>query len=142
MKAVLRPAAARDVPALVDLLHALGYPHTEDFLAQRLHALRAHPDSLLQVAEEDGAVLGLISVHFIPQLALAGDFCRVSYLCVDERARGGGIGARLLAFAEEQARQRGCDRIELHSHARRVDAHRFYAREGFEEVPKYLLKKL
>lgn len=142
MNPQLRSAAAGDIPALVELLAQLGYPGTGRFLADRLRDLAAHPEAVVQVAESGGTVLGLISLHFIPQLALAGDFCRIGYLCVAERARGSGVGAQLLAFAEAQARSRGCDRIELHSHARRVDAHRFYAREGFVESPKYLVRML
>lgn len=142
MNVQLRPARADDAPALVDLLAQLGYEGTGAFIAERLRALEAHPDSLLQVAAAEGVVLGVISVHFVPQLALAGDFCRVSYLCVADRARGSGIGARLLAFAETEARRRGCDRLELHSSTRRVDAHRFYFREGYVESPKYLVKLL
>lgn len=142
MNVLLRAAHAQDAPALVDLLQQLGYEDAGRFIAKRLRALTDHADSLLQVAEVDGLVLGFISVHFIPQLALAGDFCRISYLCVADRARGSGIGAQLLALAEQEARRRGCDRIELHSHTRRVDAHRFYAREGYVESPKYLMKAL
>lgn len=142
MNVKLRPATTADTASLVELLRQLGYPDTERFIAERLPQLAAHPEGLVQVAEADGVVLGFISLHIIPQLALAGDFCRVSYLCVADRARGSGIGAQLLAFAEAQARARGCDRIELHSHERRVDAHRFYAREGYAEVPKYLVKPL
>lgn len=138
----LRPATQQDAPALVELLLQLGYPGTQAFIAGRLRALVAHPDSLLQVAELQGAVAGVISLHFVPQLARSGDFCRVSYLCVSEHARGSGIGARLLAFAEAEARRRGCARIELHSSSHRVDAHRFYAREGYVESPKYLMKPL
>jgi GNAT superfamily N-acetyltransferase len=66
----------------------------------------------------------------------------VSYLCVADHARGSGIGAQLLAFAEVQARGRGCDRMELHSHEGRADAHRFYAREGYVDSPKYLVRML
>lgn len=142
MSVELRPATQQDAPALVELLEQLGYPGTQAFMADRLRTLAAHPDSLLQVATLGGVVLGVISLHFVPQLALAGDFCRVSYLCVSESARGSGIGARLLAFAEAQARRRGCARIELHSSTHRVDAHRFYAREGYVESPKYLMKPL
>lgn len=142
MTVELRPATPQDAPALVELLLQLGYPGTQGFIAGRVRELVAHPDSVLQVATLDGVVLGVISLHFVPQLARAGDFCRVSYLCVADGARGGGIGARLLAFAEAQARRRGCARIELHSGAHRLDAHRFYAREGYVESPKYLMKPL
>ena len=140
MNLLLRPARHADLPALLELLAQLGYPDTGDFLARRVRELADHPDALLRVAECDGRVRGLIALHFIPQLALAGDICRIAYLCVDEGARGLGIGAALEEFAHAQARERGCDRIELHSHSRRVDAHRFYARQGYEEWPKYLVK--
>ena len=38
--------------------------------------------------------------------------------------------------------KRGCDRIELHCHARRTNAHGFYARLGYTESPKYFVKSL
>lgn len=142
MSPVLRHACAADAPALVGLLAQLGYAGTEACVDRRVRQLLAHPDALLLVAEADGLVLGFMSLHFIPQLALAGDFCRLSYLCVHESARGLGIGAIFESRAVEEARRRGCDRIELHSHERRKDAHRFYFREGYEESPKYLMKRL
>ena len=138
----VRTAQIADAPVLVSLLEELGYPGCEAFMARRLAQLLAHPDESLLVAEADGCVLGLISLHFVPQLALAGDFCRISYLCVTQRARGLGVGALLEQAAHAAARQRGCERIELHCNERRRDAHRFYARQGYEESPKYLMKRL
>lgn len=138
----LRDAHPGDAATLVRLLAQLGYPGGEAFVGQRIARQLAHPDALLLVAVLQGEVLGFISLHFIPQLALPGDFCRLSYLCVDERARGQGIGAMLERRAVQEARLRGCDRIELHSHERRSAAHRFYFREGYEESPKYLMKRL
>jgi GNAT superfamily N-acetyltransferase len=142
MQLTIRPARATDAEALAELLRQLGYEGTDRFLAQRLEQLAAHPDAVTLVAADGDAVLGVISLHFVPQLALAGDFCRISYFCVAQQVRSLGIGARLEALAEEEARRRGCDRIELHSSQRRVDAHRFYARQGYVESPKYLMKKL
>ena len=71
---------------------------------------------------------GFIGLHFIVQLALPGDFCRITYFCVSEAARGLGVGRELEETAARLAR--GCDRIEVHCHERRVDAHRFYYRQG------------
>jgi GNAT superfamily N-acetyltransferase len=142
MKPTIRAAGSADAPALVDLLRQLGYPDTAPFIERRITELAADPDALLLVAEVGGVVLGFISLHFAAQLARAGDFCRIDYLCVEERARSFGIGAALEAQAVAAARQRGCARIELHSHQRRVGAHRFYARLGYEESPKYLMKPL
>lgn len=142
MRVSLRLARPADAAELVALMSQLGYPGTQEFIEHRLAQQLSHPDAVTLVGEADGRLAGFISLHFIPQLALAGDFCRISYLCVDERVRGLGLGALLEQAAEAQARRRGCDRIELHSHQRRVDAHRFYARQGYEEWPKYLMKRL
>jgi GNAT superfamily N-acetyltransferase len=138
----IRDARREDTDAIAALLTALGYPGTEAFIAAKVVQQTSHPDARLLVAVEDETVLGFISLHFIPQIALAGDFCRISYLCVDGNARGKGIGALLERRAEDIARERGCDRIELHCHARRIDAHRFYLRQGYEESPKYFMKLL
>jgi GNAT superfamily N-acetyltransferase len=138
----IRPATPADGPRIAELLTQLGYPGTEKFIREKIVALTDHPDGDLAVAVDEGEVIGFISIHFIPQLGLAGSFARISYLCVDETARGQGVGSRLEAYCARQARQRGCDRIELHCHHRRQRAHQFYRRQGYEESPKYLMKKL
>ncbi|WP_213992249.1 GNAT family N-acetyltransferase [Sodalis sp. dw_96] len=140
--AIIRPAVLSDASAIESLLSDLGYPGTSGFIQDRIQQLLAHPDEELLVAEEGNRILGVISLHFIPQLALAGDFCRISYFCVDSAARGKGIGSLLESRAEELARDRHCDRIEVHCHARRTDAHRFYDRQWYIESPKYLCKPL
>jgi GNAT superfamily N-acetyltransferase len=138
----IRDARPGDAPALASLLDELGYPGAAGSIGRRVAELLAHPDAALLVAEEGGQVLGAISLHFVPQLALAGDFCRISYFCVGDGARGRGVGAELERRAVELARARGCDRLEVHCHERRARAHQFYARQGYVESPKYLMKLL
>lgn len=138
----IREANVGDSDAIAGLLALLGYPDTGPFIAEKVTQQINHPDAKLLVAVEDGQIAGFISLHFIPQIAMAGDFCRISYLCVSDTLRGKGIGAALEEQAVVLARARGCDRIELHSHSRRGDAHRFYSRLGYEESPKYLMKML
>lgn len=131
-----------DAPAIAELLESLGYLGTASFINERITQLLSHPDEELLVAIDGDRIIGIISLHFIPQLALAGDFCRISYFCVAETARGAGVGAMMEERAVNIARERNSDRIEVHCNSRRVDAHRFYFRQGYAESPKYLLKKL
>jgi GNAT superfamily N-acetyltransferase len=139
----LRTATVADSASIADLLDQLGYPATESFLPGKIAQLLAHPDAWLRVAEDDsGRLLGFIGLHFMAQLALPGDFCRITYFCVSEGARSHGVGRQLAEAAESEARARGCDRIEVHCHERRADAHRFYYRQGYQESPKYLMKRL
>ncbi|MGD1855122.1 MAG: GNAT family N-acetyltransferase [Leptolyngbyaceae cyanobacterium] len=138
----IRTAHESDAEIISQLLASLDYSETQPFIRDRITQLLANPDATLLVATIDAHVIGVLSLHFIPQLALAGDFCRISYFCVDESVRGAGIGAALEVRAAELALSRGCDRIEVHCHSRRVGAHRFYARQGYVESPKYLAKSL
>ncbi len=138
----IRPALAEDSFSLISLLNELGYGDTGSFMAQRLQQLMADPDELLLVAEDRQSVLGFLSLHFIPQLALAGDFARISYFCGAEGARSQGLGQQLLQYAEQQARERGCDRMEVHCNETRIKANQFYARENYLESPRYRIKSL
>lgn len=138
----IREARIGDGKAIAALLAALDYPAAEGFVETRIEQQLKHHDARLLVAVEEGEILGFISLHFIPQLALSGDFCRISYFCVGEASRSRGVGSSLEEAAVALARGRGCDRIEVHCHARRELAHRFYHRQGYAESPKYLLKLL
>jgi GNAT superfamily N-acetyltransferase len=93
-------------------------------------------------AEGAGKILGFLSLHFIPQIALQGDFARISYFAVDESTRGKGVGKEMEEYCTRLARERGCHLIEVHCHTRRVRAHDFYFRQGYAESPKYLVKRL
>ncbi|KOC89410.1 GNAT family N-acetyltransferase [Winslowiella iniecta] len=138
----IRPAQLQDSFALSALLTELGYGGTENFINQRLAQLIADPNERLLVAEQGQSVLGFLSLHFIPQLALAGDFARISYFCIAEGERSKGAGQQLLQYAEQLAQQRGCDRVEVHCNEHRIKANGFYAREGYQESPRYHIKPL
>ncbi len=131
----IRVARPEDAGAIARLLDQLGYPGTATFLAERIAELAADPDEELVVAEQTGRVVAVLSLHVVPQLALVGPFARISYLCVDAPHRGQGIGAELLAHAEAVARDRGCDRLEVHCAQRREEAQGFYHRHGYGASP-------
>lgn len=138
----IRKAQISDGEKISELLDQLGYPQTTSFINEKIEFMLRCPDALLFVYEYEGRVAAFISMHFIPQIALEGDFARISYFAVDTQYRSQGIGHEILEFCSKLAWERKCDRIEVHSHKRRTDAHRFYLREGFEESPKHFFKSL
>ncbi|MFB8830438.1 GNAT family N-acetyltransferase [Azotobacter sp. CWF10] len=91
---IRRPSIV-DGHAISALLNSLGYPDTESFIERRINQLVAHQDADILVATVDGTVVGFVSLHFIPQLALDRDFCRITYFCVSEAHRNLGIGSLL-----------------------------------------------
>ncbi len=54
----------------------------------------------------------------------------VELLFVPKKLRGRGMGAKLLALAESEAKKRGCIGAWLETFS--PDAHRFYLRQGFK----------
>ena len=142
-QAVIRRARVSDASQIGRLLHQLGYPVSADFVHQQLSALLNDPNEDLLVAEaDDTRVIAFLAMHYVPQIAVEGGFARISYLCVDKEMQSRGLGKMLEREACRLAAERGCDRIELHCHARRTEAHGFYARLGYTESPKYFVKSL
>ncbi|WHY20982.1 GNAT family N-acetyltransferase [Paenibacillus sp. G2S3] len=139
---MIREAKVEDWQDIAELLEQLDYPETKAFLQEKIEKLILHPDEELLVFEEDHKVVACISMHYIPQLGLAGDTAIISYLVVSNAIRSKGIGRLLEEYCTDLARKRNCDRIQVHCHSRRTDAHRFYARQGFTEAPKYFSKML
>ncbi|MCX4881325.1 MULTISPECIES: N-acetyltransferase [unclassified Streptomyces] len=76
--------------------------------------------------ERDELVAGLVGHTWTTWL-------HVTYLWVDERLRGAGIGSRLLAEAEKIARsERGCSSVRLETWD--FQAPEFYRKQGYDVV--------
>lgn len=138
----IRKAALEDWEGISRLLTQLEYPGTASFMRAKLERMLNDSAETLLVWAESPNILGFLSLHFIPQIALKGDFARISYFAVDDEARSKGIGRRLEETATRLAKENGCALMEVHCHTRRTRAHEFYARQGWIESPKYLIKKL
>ena len=138
----IRTANVGDWKGISLLLNQLDYPDTESFIKQKIATLVMDSNEELLVYEADERVIAFISIHFIPQIAVKGDFARISYFAVDTNIRSKGIGRKIEEYCTDLAIKRNCDRIEVHCHSRREDAHRFYTRQGFTESPKYFTKML
>ncbi len=127
----IRPMTAADAGVVADLTTQLGYPTSAEETVERIATLDARSGAL--VAEEDGRVVGWVHVALVPSLAV-GLTADIGGLVVDEGHRSGGIGAELLAAAEEWARDHGAALMVVRSRIARERAHRFYEREGYALV--------
>ncbi|MDC5427201.1 GNAT family N-acetyltransferase [Acinetobacter baumannii] len=138
----IRLAQWEDTETICYLLKQMGYSQPLKVVQEQFQILSKDPNAITLVAADDLKVYGVLSLYFIPQIALQGDFAKIYYLCVDEKMRSKGVGHLLVQEAERIAKQRGCDRMELHSGIQRPLAHQFYLREGYVEAPKYFRKAL
>jgi GNAT superfamily N-acetyltransferase len=64
----------------------------------------------------------------------------IEQVVVDEEHRGKGYGAMLLSFAENRAKEEGCDQIELDVDTGEGSVEEFYVRSGYKVSGKYLYK--
>ncbi len=90
-----------------------------------------------------GDVVGLCQVLVFRHFQHTGGWCaELESVYVRADRRGAGIGARLIATAEEHARRAGCYRIQLTSRNVRTDAHRFYLANDYQQTSQGFRKSL
>ena len=71
----------------------------------------------------------------MPNLSHRGTpYAIIENVVVDEKARSKGSGELLMRHAIEAARLAGCYKVSLTSSKLRMEAHRFYARLGFQRT--------
>ena len=128
----IRPMTAADASHVADLTTQLGYPTSPEETAERLSILVALPEdhAALVAEEEEGRVVGWVHVATYTSLE-SGRVATIGGLVVGEGHRSGGIGAELLAAAEDWARANGAGKMTVRSRVTRERAHRFYEREGY-----------
>jgi GNAT superfamily N-acetyltransferase len=129
----IREARDTDAQAIAELSGQLGYPATAKVILERLAFARQLGAHTLFVAERDGRVVAWMDLSISHHIQ-SGAYVEIGGLVVANGARGAGIGARLVRFAEEWARSQGVGTVLVRSQIAREDAHRFYLREGYERT--------
>lgn len=135
-------AQVEDYKEISVLLEQLGYNDTELFLQDKIRESLVNSTEEILVYKIENKVVALLSINFIPQLALKGCFARISYFVVDEEHRNNGIGTEMEEYCVNLAKLKSCDRIEVHCNSKRIKSHQFYHKLGYIESPKYFIKSL
>jgi RimJ/RimL family protein N-acetyltransferase len=139
----IRPARPEDAAELVDLAVAVGGEpgawllNTDSWRSigderRYIRALKRHPDAAVYVAEDDGLVVGRLSVAREPHQA--SRHVADLGLMVAASHRRMGIGHALLEQAVEWARETGVRKLELHVFPWNEPAIRLYEQFGYERV--------
>ena len=142
MEKNIRLATMLDASRIQYLIADLGFDHSTQFIETKLQQLLESNNDIIIVYEQDAKVVGLITLHFAVQLAFAGDIMSIGYMVVDEACRGEQVGKKLEEYAYKIAQQKKCSLIEVYSQAKRVDAHRFYERQGYVVTEKFFSKEV
>jgi N-acetylglutamate synthase-like GNAT family acetyltransferase len=133
----IRKASEQDIPRIVELYEELTEEKiivSPESLKHVFMQIESMPGHWLLVADEDGLVIGTVLLQIVPHLSHnAHPWGIVENMVVDSRYRRRGIGWILIDRIKEICREAGCYKIQLLSHKKRLEAHRFYHSLGFED---------
>jgi GNAT superfamily N-acetyltransferase len=90
----------------------------------------------------DGADVAGVAVYRMYENTFYGKQLYVDDLITDEARRSSGVGRALLGYLEQKARAAGFDSLTLDSGTQRLQAHKFYFREGMAVTSFHFMKKL
>jgi GNAT superfamily N-acetyltransferase len=125
----LRP---EDTAAVAALTTQLGYPSTEDEIRRRYDLIKDRWDARLFVAQHAGNVI-VGWIHVQATYMLESDARAAIWgLVVADKARGSGVGRRLVETAEEWALMRGLNVMAVNSNHLRIEAQGFYEHLGYK----------
>jgi GNAT superfamily N-acetyltransferase len=128
----IRTPKPGDYARLAELAGELGYPSTATDIERRLDGLRDISRHAVFVGQRPGEpIAGWICVAV--QGTIESDpHVEITGFVVGEQFRSEGVGEKLLARAEDWAREQRVKSVRLRSNVIRDRAHAFYLREGYE----------
>lgn len=144
MPITIRDARADDISAMARLLAQL-FAIESDFVFREQAQkdglfLLLHQAACLLVADEDGVVVGMVSVQPLISTAEGGMVGLLEDLVVDEAWREKGIGSLLLRAALDWAREQGLTRVQLLADRNNEAALQFYFRRSFQSTQLVCLR--
>jgi GNAT superfamily N-acetyltransferase len=137
---IFRSALRSDVPAIVGLLADDGLGNARETVSEEVdeaywrafEVLDADPRISVIVAELAGEIVGTMHLIVFPTLSRCGAWrMELEAVRVAAGHRGAGLGRRMISWAVDEARARGCALVQLTTDKRRTEAKRFYESLGF-----------
>lgn len=138
-----RRATAADLPFIVELVTVddVSDMRLDDasrlddpVYAEALAAIDADPHQELYVATLGGEPVGTFQLTFLPGIMRRGMWRGlVESVHIAPAHRNQGLGGQMMQWAIARAREKGCGMVQLTSNKKRLDAHRFYRRLGFQQ---------
>jgi GNAT superfamily N-acetyltransferase len=134
----IRPAARADLRGILELYGSAGLDTgRKASLAKARHIfsrMKSYPDYTVYVAAQGTRLAGTFALLIMDNLANGGAPSGiVEDVAVAQDCQGQGIGRKMMDFARERCRKRGCYKLVLSSNRKRVKAHRFYESLGYAQ---------
>ncbi|MGG0459533.1 N-acetyltransferase family protein [Bacillus mycoides] len=105
-----------------------------DSYIRAFHAIDRDPNNELIVACDGTEIIGLQQITFTPHIARQGGWrATIEGVRTASSKRGKGIGSKLIKWAIQRAKLRGCHLVQLTTDKERQEALQFYKKLGFKD---------
>ena len=138
MELSIRESTDKDIPSILSLLYELERPKPLDdndvkVFKNKIHDYFSDSQKIILVAEQNGKIVGIVSIIYLQRLNRAKLEMYIPELVVTEKLRYSGIGKKLIQYCIDLAKKKDCYRIRLESGNQRKESHKFYKSIGFEQ---------
>ena len=137
----VRSANADDAHAIAALMLQLGYEISCELVSRKVSRFSCSSDDAVFVAELDGLIVGVMSLHTLEMFHCDGRLGRITSLVIDGKHRGSGVGKLLVCAADEYFVRNGCVGAEVTSGDHRGQAHGFYESQGYAFDERRFIKR-
>lgn len=135
-----------DIDKLCELLNTL-FSFEEEFTPNK----EIQKKGLLQILENpqfgtifiikvDNQIVGMINILYTFSTALGSKVAILEDLIIDKNHRGKGFGKKLVNFAIEDSKAKGCKRVTLLTDHTNDIAKEFYTKMGFESSSMVVMR--
>ncbi|WP_410915343.1 GNAT family N-acetyltransferase [Priestia filamentosa] len=117
-------------------------PLPESYI-KAFQAIKNDPNNELVVAVDGNKIIGVQQITFTPYITHQGGWrATIEGVRTLSSVRSKGVGTKLIKWAIQRAKERGCHLIQLTTDKKRDDALRFYKHLGFYATHEGLKMKL
>jgi L-amino acid N-acyltransferase YncA len=138
----IREATIEDQEVVFELLRQLmtsataESPINQPTTAETFRQVINEEKGTVLVAEEDGKMLGVVTLSYPVAIRCGGIYSCIEEFIVTERARGKGVGSRLLQAAIDKATEKGSYELQVNRPSEL--GYPVYLRQGWKDLGKHL----
>lgn len=146
-----RLATIKDLHGIIEMMaddqlgsqrEVVSDPISERYLSA-FKRIQEDPNQELTVAELNGDLVATFQLTFLQYLNFQGGVrAQIEAVRTSSKYRGMGIGTKLMEYAINRAKAKGCHVVQLTTDKSRKEAFRFYERLGFKASHEGMKLKL
>lgn len=138
----IRKAQSKDVDAVYAFINDLENTVFDKKRFMQIYKTNLKNKDNIYLVAVDQAAIGYLSCHVQMLLHHCGPIAEIQELYVVATERSKGIGKILVEELKLILKKRGVPQIEVTSRLSRIQAHKFYEKEGFQWTHKKLICKI